>query len=552
VTQPPSPEARGLRELCDRGMALHRAGRLAEAKACYENVLARAPNDFDALHLLGLVLVQSGQGGAGATLIRRALAVDPEFAEAHANLGQALMRIGRPEEALAAFDAALARKPALADARAGRAAALDEIIALSERLIAQDPRRAEAHGARGSALLALGRSDAALASFDAALALHPTLADAHYSRGLALQALWRFEEAVTAYDQALALRPVHADAHNNRALALQELGRHGEALAGFEAALRVRPNHADARLNRGMARLLHGDFEGGWPDYEWRGPDRPGRGEATRAWLARPDVAGQRLWLQAEQGLGDTIQFARYAKLLSARGIAVTLSVQTTLKPLLETLGPDIEVLGERETPARYDHDCPLLSLPLAMETRLETIPAWPGYLEADAGRREAMAARLGPRRRPRVGIVWSGNAALRKDRRRSVPFDQLEPLLAADVDWHALQIEIRPDDADAFRRSGSVAFHGEALKDFADTAALIAQMDLVISVDTGVAHLAGALGKPVWILLPINPDWRWLLGRADSPWYPSARLFRQTRAGDWSAVIAAVRSSLELEPIRR
>jgi len=480
-----STGALALEAICQEGWAHHRAGRLDKARKAYNKVLLRDPKHFDSLRLLGALHLQSGQFEAGLPLLRRAIRVNPAVAHVHCHLGDVLTALGRPEEALQ--------------------------------------------------------------SFEKALALAPQLAEAHHNRGQALQTLGRPAEALESYDAAIALNSRHPLWHNNRGLVLAELNRPQDALASYDAALALKPDYVEALANRSVALLVMGRFEIGWPAFEARKlRDRPRRTlESGRFWTGEADLAGRRLFLHHEQGLGDSIQFVRYLPLLEEKGAKIILSAQDTLAPLLRSSFPAVELIGEDETPEDFDFHCPLPSLPLALSTRLETIPAPQRYLGSEPARRARFEALLGERRAPRIGLAWSGNPAHKNDLNRSIPFAQLAPLLTGDAQWIALQNEIRADDLGAFRQSGKVAFLGDALGDFADAAALTDLMDLVISVDTSLVHLAGALGKPVWILLPFSPDWRWMLGRDDSPWYPSARLFRQPGIGDWNSVLETVAAAL-------
>jgi hypothetical protein len=482
----PRPRAAIVDELCRQGLALHHAGRIEEARECYKKALRRDPGHFQALHLLGTLCVRAGQTELGVSLIRRAIRVDPSVAEAHCLLGAALNELERPREALASYDRAVALKP----------------------------NYPEAHYNAGVTLAQSGLPAAAIGRFDAALALRSDYANAHYNRGRALHDLNRLDAALTSYDRAVALRP----------------------------------QHAESRFNRALALLQSGQFETGWREYEWRKRQWARREPAIEAaplWLGGEDLTAKRILLHHEQGLGDTIQFCRYLDLFDRSRTEVVLKVQPPLKSLLDGFMPGIEVLSDGDALRRIDYQCPLLSLPLAFGTRLETIPSPRCYLQADAGRKAAFASRLGSVAGPRIGLVWSGAPSHLHDAERSIAFERLEPALTDGAAWTCLQNVIRNSDRPAFDRIGRVGFHGAALSDFSQTAALIDLMDLVITVDTSVAHLAGALGKPVWILLPFCPDWRWLSDRADSPWYPSARLFRQRAIGDWDSAIEDVREGL-------
>ena len=464
--------------------ALHRAGRLAEAEPLYLAILHEVPAHFDALHLIGVVRQQQG----------------------------------RDAEAIAFIDRALALRP-------------DNAAALSNRALS---------------LRALGRAHEALACCDRALAVKPDFADAHNNRGLALAALKRPAEALKSYEAALSHAPAHIDALNNCGIALFEVNRLDEALVCFDRVLALRPGHVHGSWNRAQVLLLMGDFARGWPEHEGRLASNPGlnRGFTQPLWLGDAPLAGRTILLRAEQGLGDTIQFCRYTPMVAARGARVVLEVQRPLVDLMRTLDGAIEVVARGDALPEFDLHCPLLSLPLAFKTELTTIPARTPYLRAPAGAID-WKSRLGTKR-PRIGLVWSGNPGHKRDATRSIPFYALMPLLDIDASFVSLQKDVRASDAAVLKQKVQVVDVADNLTSFAETASLIATLDLVISVDTSAAHLTGALGKPLWLLLPQVPDWRWLMGRDDSPWYPTARLFRQDTTRAWGGVVARVRAALE------
>jgi len=464
--------------------ALHRAGRLAEAEPLYLAILHEVPAHFDALHLIGVVRQQQG----------------------------------RDAEAIAFIDRALALRP-------------DNAAALSNRALS---------------LRALGRAHEALACCDRALAVKPDFADAHNNRGLALAALKRPAEALKSYEAALSHAPAHIDALNNCGIALFEVNRLDEALVCFDRVLALRPGHVHGSWNRAQVLLLMGDFARGWPEHEGRLASNPGlnRGFTQPLWLGDAPLAGRTILLRAEQGLGDTIQFCRYAPMVAARGARVVLEVQRPLVDLMRTLDGAIEVVARGDALPAFDLHCPLLSLPLVFKTELTSIPARTQYLRAPAGAID-WKSRLGTKR-PRIGLVWSGNPGHKRDATRSIPFYALMPLLDIDASFVSLQKDVRASDAAVLKQTGQVIDVADNLTSFAETASLIATLDLVISVDTSAAHLTGALGKPLWLLLPQVPDWRWLMGRDDSPWYPTARLFRQDTTRAWGGVVARVRAALE------
>jgi hypothetical protein len=361
------------------------------------------------------------------------------------------------------------------------------------------------------------------------------------------------EAAAASFDRAIALAPSDGLAHYNRALLMQDLFRWDDAMASYDAAIAIRADHAEAQFNRALLSLYLGDFTTGWPAFEWRWASAerlkigtPRNFEQPR-WLGAQPLAGKRLFIHSEQGLGDTIQFSRYAALGAKSGATVILEVQ---KPLLEVLAPlqgPSQLIAKGATPPPFDYHCPIMSLPLAFNTTLNTIPAAPHYLQADTTRVEQWRALLGEQKRPRVGLVWSGNSNNPIDRQRSIALASWIPHLPPELDYFCLQKDIRDADREALEESDVFSFDDD-LMDFKSTAALCECMDLVLSVDTSLLHLSGALGKRTWLLLPNVPDWRWMRDREDTPWYPSVKLYRQTTRGDWNGVFARVAADLRRE----
>ena len=376
-----------------------------------------------------------------------------------------------------------------------------------------------------------------------ALALAPANAEVLANRGAALRQLGRYDEALADYDRALAIAPGSAEAHNNRGVTLAALARWREARECYDRALQLAPGFDRARFNRALARLTLGDLAGGFADHEarWTGADNQfGRPAFTQPrWTGAQPLAGRTILLHGEQGAGDAIQFARYVPQVAARGARVVLQVHRPLVPLLAQL-PAQRVMGFDEPLPPFDTHCALMSLPLAFGTTLESIPGDVPYLRAAPERVEHWRSRLGERTRRRVGLAWSGNPAQANDRHRSMPATHLAPLRALGATLFNLQKDVRETDRPALEALGVVDPGGE-VADFADTAAIVALMDVVVSVDTSVAHLAGAMGKPLVVMLCHNADWRWLTERADSPWYPTARLARQRVPGDWNGVVDQV-----------
>jgi regulator of sirC expression with transglutaminase-like and TPR domain len=452
------------------------------------------------------------------------------------NRGIALAELGRHTEALACIDAVTRLRPDDPTTLVNRGSLLVQLgrpieaLADYDRAIALRPDQAPIHCNRANLLMDLLRPAEALADYDRALALRPDHAPNVADRGNALLALGRPAEALAAYDAALRMDPGNAHTLDHRGKALQVLGQLDEALASYDAAVRRAPTVPAMRVHRGLCRLLLGDFENGWRDYESRRPP------PVAPWPG--SLAGKTVLLQAEQGLGDTVMFCRYAPLVKALGATVLLRVPRLLVRLLETLSGVDRVVPADEPVPGHDFACPLMSLPL----RFGTIPADVPYLSADPTRVETWSGRLPAGGRRRVGLVWSGNAEHPNDRNRSIPLARFARLVEGDADFIGLQTDVRATDEPALR---DIPMPEPWDRDFADTAATIALMDVAITVDTSVAHLAGAMGKPVWILLPHDPDWRWQLARQDSPWYPSARLFRQPAPGDWDSVLDRVAQEL-------
>jgi tetratricopeptide (TPR) repeat protein len=576
--------------------ALHQAGRLAEAEKTYQQILAAEPDHFDSLHLLGIISHQRGDHAQALRHIDLALKVIPDNALALNNRGIALKELKRFEEALASYDRALALQPdyaaallgrantltalqrldealagydrALAvrrdftDAHVGRGNALyalqrfEEALADYDRAVALRPDHAEAYSSRGATLHELKRFEEALASYDRALALLPDYAEARYNRGNALHALNRFEEALADYDRALALRPDYAEALVNRGITLHQLKRIADALASYDRALALRPDYVAAHYNEGMSRMLIGDIHRGWQKLEWgwvAARQRYIKRDFPQPqWRGSNEIAGKTVLLHAEQGFGDMIQFCRYIPRVAELGARVIFEVYAPLRELMGTLPGVAQFISTGEPLPDFDMHCPMMSLALALGAGPAAMPAQTPYLRASPQAVTDWNGRLGPRHRPRIGLAWSGRPAHDNDHNRSMRLGAFLPGVAGfDATYVSLQREVREHDAALLQERGDVLHFGDELKTYADTAALIANLDLVIAVDTSVAHLAGALAKPVWILLPFIPDWRWLLDRDDSPWYPTARLFRQDETRGWDGVVARVHDALD-EYLRR
>lgn len=499
---------------------LHTRGELDAAAALYLQIIRAEPHNFDALHMLGVYSLQTGDLPSANNLITQALRINGSSALAHVHHAAVLQKQGRLDEALLAIRQALRLAP-------------DHALALNN----------------GAALLSsdLKRPAEALPLLEHALRLDDSDATAWNGMGYALVELRRYDEALLCLERALQLQPGLALALYNQGNALQYLNRLDDAMRSYDAALALAPDMADAHFAQSACRLLMGDLTRGFQQYEWR-RRRPAylaqaRQAAQAPWQGEA-LQGRTLLVYAEQGLGDTLQMVRYVPLLVAQGARVILQVQEALLPLLQG-AVDATVIGNQQAAPPHDLHIPLMSLPAALGTRLETIPASLPYVRADAKRCAQWQARLGPDGARRIGLVWAGNPKHDNDSQRSIPLRKMRQLLRPGLEFIAVQRDMSAADRLQLAREPALRSHAAAQTDFAETAALLAQLDLVICVDTSVAHLAGAMGKPVWLLLPYAPDWRWMLERQDSPWYPTMRLFRQQRAGDWDEVLQRVQAAL-------
>ncbi|CAB3787552.1 tetratricopeptide repeat protein [Pararobbsia alpina] len=500
------------------------AGQFDDAARVLRSILASAPNHGEALAGLGYVAAKQGDHARAAEYLIQASAHMPMSME---------------ELNFAAQMCQLAHRR-------------DDAIALFERCFAQFPNHAASLHGVAMSLIQLGESQRALQVLVHLCKIQPHSAEAHYNRGALLGTLERYEDELDAYRQAIALKPRFVRAYVNLGVALRDLRRFDEALLQFKKALSLDPNDVGARTNRAQTNLLLGEFEHGWREHEWRwrdGTDTHGFPQST-LWTGIQPIGGRTILVHYEQGFGDTLQFVRFVDRLSAAGARVVLRVQDALLPLLQNYQGAAEVIGETEQVPHFDFHIPTLSLPFALKVRAADLAVPGPYVHAD----DALVLQwddliAGSAPRPRVGIVWSGSRTHVNDRNRSISLEQLKPLLDADAEFFALQRDVRDSDRACLaqlEQRGVLLDVSARLTSFADTAALIARLDLVISVDTAVAHLAGALGKPVWIALSFMPDWRWQLDRSDSPWYAQARLFRQTTRGDWTGVVAALRTELD------
>jgi tetratricopeptide (TPR) repeat protein len=492
-----------------RAFAYFQERRLVDAEAICSAILAAEPEQFDALHLLGLLRYQQGRNAEALRLIGAVLKRAPCSAELLSNYGLVLTALARHEEALACFENALGNNAGDRNALINRAACLKS----------------------------LGRGEAALAAYESILAANPDDTGTLNECGGLHARLGRFGAAIACYDKALAVAPRAVELHVNKGSALVASNRFEEALQNFAAAAAIDPECGEAHHRASLIRLRRGEFKHGWRDYEWRWRTRgtqKRRDVAAPLWLGGQSIQGKTILLLAEQGFGDTINFVRYASAVAALGATVILDVPSALKEIAASVPGVSSVLDDSDPLPPVDCYCPLLSLPLAFQTEVETIPANIPYIRSSEQSVAKWRDRLPQNGRLRIGLCWAGSNAHLNDHNRSIALERFAQIFSLpNLDFICVQKEVDAPQAAILHRHHVVQLSQE-FENFADTAAVVAQLDLLISVDTSVAHLAGAMGKAVALLLPFPAEWRWLLDRTDSPWYPTMRLFRQTATGDW------------------
>jgi tetratricopeptide (TPR) repeat protein len=538
------------------GDLLQALRRFDEALLTYDHALTLDPvNAEAALHgaLLLLELERYEQALLKFDIVQT---IPPVHAGVFYNRAICLSRLARWEEAAESYRDALKIVPQSHDNHHGLGTALfnlrrfDEAHAHFRRAIEIKPDFIPALNNLGNTIVDLKRSEEAVAIFDQALLQSPDLAELHCNKANALKALGRLDDALACYDRAIGLKPNYPEAHNNRGTCLEDMMRMAEALFSYKNALALKPDYAEAHWNYALNRLRLGDLKTGWVESEWRWKcpalQLQQRDFVQPLWLGAEAIEDKVLLLHSDQGLGDAIQFLRYVPLVAARGARIVLEIDRALHELCSGQPGSARIIPKGDALPAFDFHCPLSSLPLAFDTTLNTIPQATPYLSAgdNAG---SWKQRLGSMKSPRIGLVWAGNPNHNNDRNRSIPLEMLYPLLNVEAQFFSLQKEVRSSDRAILRDAAEIIDLGQELGSFVETAAIIENLDLLISVDTSVAHLAGALGRPVWILLPYVPDWRWQLIRTDSPWYPTARLFRQSETRDWPSVVDQAVAALQV-----
>ena len=576
-----------------RGVAYARLGRHEEALASHQEAAALDPDNHQMWSNAAIVAVTLKKFDVALMSYEQALLLRPDDVTIHNNRGAVLTDLGRHEEAILSFAKAISIAPDYIDAFMNRGATLwileryDEALHCYDQVLMIDADHVRARVSRGTCLASMERREEALTEFDIVLDAHPEDVEALTCRGGLLHFLDRDDEGLECLHRAIAIKPDAADAIYNCGIIHMELSRHEEALMYFEQACAIKPmprtlgnrgvvlvnlrRHAEAmdcysqaqaikdtpeiRYNISICQLQLGDFQSGFEGYEWRWEANTSlkmvKPSYTQPkWSGAEPISGKTVLLYGEQGYGDTLQMCRFVKHVAARGAKVILVTQSGLQHLLADTEGASQVVEAGATLPLFDYHCSLMSLPLALGITLETVPVQIPYVRSRPARVARWREQLGDRVKPRIGLAWSGNKTHKNDKNRSLPLAQLQPLLTGGFEWISLQQEVREAD-EKWLRDCAILHVGEQLRNYTDTAALVELMDVVVTVDTSVAHLAGAMGKPVWILLPFDSDWRWLLDRDDSPWYPTARLFRQPVQHDWDSVIATVRTELarELHP---
>ena len=542
-----------LERMMNEAIEHHRNSRFQQAAEGYWKVMEADPGHAQATYLLGMVMHRIGENEKAIELMSQALAFGYGGAEEYCNLGIIYNQLGRLEDVVECQKQSIARDPQYTAAYFNLGNAYRDLsqpeaaIEALQTAVAQKPDFPQAYNNLGLAHYDAGRFEDALACYDKALTSKPDYTDAYLNMGNALRELGRPDAAAVSFQKAIVLDHDLFEAHNNLGNVLMEQDQLEAAAASYATAIGLKPDNPGAHKNLGIISLLQGDFETGWPEYSWRrledDPVFKVRNYKPPFWDGE-DLTGKTIFVYPEQGLGDIIQFVRYLPMLRQRGGRVAFDIPLPMARLMWDLdGIDVS-LKDGDTLPPFDYHIPLLELPKLLGTTLDTIPAAKAYLHADKNLVEAWGERLGPKEEFRIGLVWGGSPDHLKDRNRSIEPELFRPLVET-PGVSALSLMVGRDGEAGRVFGDGVTDLAPDLGDFADTAAAITNMDLVISVDTAVAHLAGALGTMVWTLLPFNSDWRWMLGRDDSPWYPSMRLFRQEKRKDWEGVIERVAAEL-------
>ena len=540
-------------------LAFHQNGQLVEAQALYEKILKKEPNHSDSLHLLGVIFCQTKQLQRAVDSIDKAIKINPSNEVFYSNRGNALSDLKQLDAAVASYDEAIKLDPSYAEAHSNRGNALQDLKQLDAAVASYDkairlvPGYTEAYYNRGNALKELKQFDVAVASYDEAIKLDPSYAEAYSNRGNALQDLKQLDAAVASYDRAIQLKPDYAEAYYNRGNVLKDLKQLSAAVASYDKAIQLKQDYASAYWNKSLALLQVGDFDRGWELYEWRWKKDDlnfrDRGFTKPLWLGIESLQDKTILIHAEQGLGDTIQFCRYVKSVTALGAKVIFEVQPVLVSLMREPDLPFDIYAKGAALPDFDYHCPLMSLPLALQNKGNTVIPTSLYIKIDDTRVQKWRSRF-DNEQFNIGINWQGSKK-KIDIGRSFPLALFEGIASlSKVKLFSLQKNEGTEQLNDLPKGMVIEnFGGDVDSEgaFLDTAAIIKSLDLIITSDTAVAHLAGALGCRVWLALKWVPDWRWMLDGGSSSWYPSMRLFRQNKADDWEGVFDEIKSELNL-----
>jgi tetratricopeptide (TPR) repeat protein len=506
-----------------KAFELHKDGRTSEAEEIYKAILKEKPNDFNCLHLLGLIANEKENYEAARELISKALLSNPNSAEAHYNLGNSLKKLNKLNEAIHSYDNAINIK-----------------------------KDYEFYFNRGYVLNEIGQIDSAIDSYNEAIKIKPDYAEAFYNIGIIFKDKNKdtdnLSKAILNFNKAIEIKPDYAEALLNKGMCLHFSNRIKPAIESYDAALKINPDYEDAKWNKSLSLLLIGNFDQGWILFEsrWKRDSftEPRRNFSKPLWLGEESLKNKTILLYSEQGLGDTIQFVRYAKIISQMECKVILEIPESLVELFKEIKDFGTLIKRGEVLPDFDYQCPLLSLPLAFKTNITNIPFPNSYLFSKTKSLNKWAKKLNTKLKPRVGLVWSGKTTHKNDHNRSFALSSILSYLPDNFEYFSIQNELQDKDKSALSNS-KIKHFGAEIENFDDTAALCSLMDIIISVDTSIAHLSGALGKKTWVLLPFNPDWRWLMNSEDTPWYSSAKLYRQAQKNNWQSVFNKIKLDL-------
>jgi len=534
------------------GNVLQKQGKLEESIQAYRKAIRIQPDYADTYYNLGNVFQEQGKLEESIRAYQKAIQIQPDYADTYYNLGNVLQKQGKLEESIQAYHKAIQIQPNHVEALFCLGVAfkerdrLEESIQAYQKAIAVRSDFAEAYNNLGNVFQKQGKLEESIQAYQKAIAVRSDFAEAYYNLGNVLQKQGKLEESIQAYHKAIQIQPNHVDAYNDLGVIFKEKRQLDKSIQAFQKSIRLNSNFAQAHENLGMLLLLKGDFLNGWKEYEWRwrSMQKSQKRDFKRPLWDGTPLDGKSILVYAEQGFGDTIQFIRYIELLPDTGTIIIFACQPELKRLFKSIDRIDALVTKGEVISDFDVHIPLLSLPYIFNTTLDSIPSQTPYLYSDIN--SDFAFILDNEDHFKVGIVWAGSSTHVNDRNRSVNLNQFKELLSIEgCEFFSLQVGLHRADISQNGYDYIIKDLGKMFNDFRDTASAILQLDLVISVDTSVAHLAGALGKEVWTLLPFVPDWRWMFDRSDSPWYPSMTLFRQKKVGNWGDVFQQLKFEL-------